>query len=468
MGSNNATYPQYVTEIIPTAGALSGLRVKLSVAPGAGKSRTISIYLNGSAQLTVTIADTATTGVNTGSVNVSAGDTVAVVVTATGTPATTAVYYSSIFTGTTSGESILMGNSYSGGMHTTTTLYGSVANCAAIGATEADYKSIIPTPGTIKKFYWKLDADPGTSPDAYRATLRKVGSSQALTSTITANDITGNDTANSFTVAAGDSVTLMFEPLNSPAAAPRPSWGMVFVADTDGESIILGGSTGALSNSVTQYNIFAFQGSAWSGTETFFTLLNACTLKKFYVELSGSPKQNHDTDDWYQLDVRIDAANSGVVAKVMDGGTGNMVANDTAHEATITDGQTLSLRSLPNSSPTARDAYWGVVCYVSSGYKLTPSSGSFAETGTAASLKATRKLTVASRSFTETGTAATLTYGELTGYTLTAAGGAYTESGTAAVRIGPPPRRWRRCFPGSSSRSRSFNRKEDSSRIRNL
>lgn len=62
-------------------------------------------------------------------------------------------------------------------------------------------------------------------------------------------------------------------------------------------------------------------------------------------------------------------------------------------------------------------------------YTLTASSGSFALTGTAATLKAGRVLSAASGTFTETGTAATLKAGRR----LTAASGAFTETGTAAT-----------------------------------
>lgn len=64
-----------------------------------------------------------------------------------------------------------------------------------------------------------------------------------------------------------------------------------------------------------------------------------------------------------------------------------------------------------------------------SAYTLTADGGSFALTGTAASLNASRLLTAASGSFALTGTAANLTAARV----LAAAGGSFTLTGTAAV-----------------------------------
>jgi hypothetical protein len=61
-------------------------------------------------------------------------------------------------------------------------------------------------------------------------------------------------------------------------------------------------------------------------------------------------------------------------------------------------------------------------------YSLSAVSGSFAETGTAATLKTARKLSAVSGSFAETGTAATLKFN----HPLAAGSGAFVESGTAA------------------------------------
>lgn len=63
------------------------------------------------------------------------------------------------------------------------------------------------------------------------------------------------------------------------------------------------------------------------------------------------------------------------------------------------------------------------------GYTVAAGSGTYTETGTAAGLKATRRLTASSGSYSETGTAATLRFG----HKVTAGAASYTETGTSAT-----------------------------------
>ncbi len=344
---------------IPTAGTLSGFRVRLAEAPGAGQSRTFQVYLGTTGYLSITISGTDTTGSSAASVAVSAGDLVAIAVTHSGSPANTAAYFALNFTGDTPNESILLGAG--GDMSKTVTVFGSVAAENSPTTTEDDWRQIIPTAGTLKSLYWKC-GDPGTAPQGYRLTLRKNGASTALTSTITADDTTGNDVAHTVTVAAGDRVTMMMEPVNTPDITRRGNWGLVFVADTDGESLLLGGSTFGLSPFVSQYNTVVSQNRAWDSVEfTDATILNGCTLKKFYVHLSNSPRGNDDADS-YTFNVRIEGGATGITVPISDGGTGNMVGSDTTHSYEVTDGQRLTLQSVPFSAPAGADAYWGLVC----------------------------------------------------------------------------------------------------------
>jgi hypothetical protein len=179
-------------------------------------------------------------------------------------------------------------------------------------------------------------------------------------------------------VAAGNNVTMMFEPISTPTNATAAMWGMVFVADTDGESLILGGTTDALSNSATEYNVVAGQGMVWGATENY-TLLNACTLKKLYVELSASPRGNNDNDS-YTFTIRIDTGNTTITTLIKDGGTGNKVGNDTTHTYDAANIASLKIQCVPSSSPAVVDAYWGLVCYIAN----LPIDKSLADSGSGA------------------------------------------------------------------------------------
>jgi len=352
----------YITQVIPTAGVLSNFKILANTSPGASKSYAIDVFINGSSAFSCSLTGAEVSDSDAGSVSVAAGDLIYVSVVPTNSPANIVLYYSIMFEGSTAGESILLGTAVAA-LSTTATRYGVVAGYLSLSATEPETKQIIPTPGTLKKLYWYVSADPGADPDAYRITLRKSGASSALTSVIVANNVSGNDVVNTVAVSAGDDVGIMIEPVDTPTIAPRCGWGMVFVADTNGESLILGGSSGDLVNSAVRYNTLAGQGNAWVVTG-IPTMLQPCTLKKLYIELSGSPRANNDNADTYAFEVLLNAGSTGIVATVADGGTGNFVANDTTHTVSATDGQLLTLKCTPASSPTVRDAYWGLVCYI--------------------------------------------------------------------------------------------------------
>src|SRR3989339_1690415 len=99
--------------IIPTSGKLSNLKVRVNTAPGAGKSWTFAIRINGAnSDLSVTISDTNTiSSLDTDQVTVSAGDDTSISATPSGTPtAAAAVYWTAQFTPDTAGETILLAN----------------------------------------------------------------------------------------------------------------------------------------------------------------------------------------------------------------------------------------------------------------------------------------------------------------------------------------------------------------------
>ena len=368
MGDGNVNPTEYYQrQVCPTSGTFSDLRVELSVAPGTGCSYTYTLRVNGvNTALTCAVSDTNTVGSDTAhTVDVVAGDILTIGIVPSGAAVSNDTNMVMTFTGSIQGESILM--SRMGILSISANRYASIAGFCTTGATETDYKQIIPTSGTLKKLYVALSSDPGvTGSDAYTFTLRKDGVSQTLTCTITADNTTGNDTVNTVSVSAGNDVTLLIEPINTPAIAPEGTCcGMVFVADTDGESIILGGSTDALSNSATEYNAPIGQGATWDATEINRNLiLNACVLKKLYMELDGVPYVDSETDDKYTFTLRSEAATTGITLAIAGN---NTTGNDTVNTYSIADGESLSLQSVPNSSPNARDAYWGLVAYVAPG-----------------------------------------------------------------------------------------------------
>jgi len=355
-------------KLISTSGKIKNMRIELLDAPGAGTSYTITLMLNGApTALTVEIADTATSGTLVDEVDVVAGDTVSLRCIPTGTPTARRAWWSFIFEGSTANESLIMGGTHAATLSTAAARYVRVMNMGPhVSVTENEMRQVCPTAGTIKNFYVELTEDPGNN-GAYKFTLRKGGVSQTLTVTITDPATTGNDTSNEVAVVAGDILTMIVEPIDSPSATPKVRWGMTFVADTDGESIILGGSDNDLHPTNTEYTGIIGRW-VWNVSEAYYpTMGQACILKKLYVLLSAAPGADKD----YDFTVRIGdpLADSNIVVNIGDAAT---TGNSGALEDTMSDDDLIMLKVVPTDTPTVVDAYWGLVSYVAPPVAPTP------------------------------------------------------------------------------------------------
>lgn len=356
---------------ISTPGKLKNLRVELNDTPGGGTKtytftlrRAVGVGAWGNTALTCTVASGATqTNDMVNEVSVAAGDVVVLECNPANTPTARYAKWSMVFEGDNANESLLL-------VHTSGSASG-IRYCRPAGrarsATENDVRAVCPTGGTIKNLYAQLlDVDPGTAPDAYRFTLRIDGANSQdpsegndpLQVTIVANNRVGNDTLHEIPVSAGDILTVMAEPISSPSASPYVALGMTFVADTDGESLILGGSVSNLDNTATEYNrLIPFLDDNWTATEAeTYQLAQVCTLKKLYMLLSDSPGAGNK----YTFTVRRNDTSpaSGLVIEIADAAT---TGNDTSNTITISNDDELDLMCVPDSTPTVRTAYWGLV-----------------------------------------------------------------------------------------------------------
>jgi len=344
---------------MPTAGTISGLKVKLDAAPGAGTSYVFTVMKNGEAtDVTCAIADAATTAEDTAhSASFVAGDTVCLRCVPTGTPTARYVMWASVFEGSVANESILLARVYYYG---TNVYYHSLGDNVR-STTEAYVRNVIPTPGAIKKLY-VLSPAPGAG-KSRTFTLRKNGSSQTVTCTVADAATTANDTANSVSVAAGDVVSLTTTPTGTPADVYL-TWGLVFLADINGESVVLGANADLLDAAATEY-VTLPGGNPWDATEANRLVLSkACTLKKFYGALDDTPGGAGKS---YAFTVRQNAASpaNGLTFSIATDAT---TGNDTAHEIAVADGDTLAIQSVPTGTPTARYLGWGLVCFIDPAY----------------------------------------------------------------------------------------------------
>jgi len=351
-------------QVISTDGVIKNLRVVLDGAPGAGTKYTFTLRLNSApTALTFDIADTDTSGSNmVTEITVTGGDWITLECDPDNTPtARNAFGWTCVFEGDNAKESLILGRA-AGTLHRTETYYGQVMTCGtSLAANENDRRQVIPTSGKIKNFYVKLDIDPGTPPDSYRLTVRLNGATVAQSPivTITANDKTGSDLVHNLDVVAGDYITMMVEPVSTPALWPYAAWGMTFEADIDGESIVIGGTYNGLDRWNTKYNKPSYtEGGGWGATEALDSLLGqVCTVKKFHMLLTAPPGAGKSWD----FNLRIAGGDSNVLFTIADTDT---TGDSGALEDTVALDEFVSLECDPTDVPDAADAYWGFVCYI--------------------------------------------------------------------------------------------------------
>ncbi len=185
--------------------------------------------------------------------------------------------------------------------------------------------------------------------------------------TITADSTTGNDTSNSFTVAPGDLLNLFVEPLNTPLAIDA-SWSVTFVADANGESLILSGSDDDLDTDITeQYNLAWVTDNNWgAGASSFSNSLDTCLLRDLYVELENAPGAGNSfvfrtsrSTGTPPLDATYGNGNLTVTIS----GT-NTTASDTSNKDEVVPHESVVFEYNPVSNPTIGQVKWGMVMFV--------------------------------------------------------------------------------------------------------
>ena len=342
--------------VVPHAGTLQNFKMVLTTAPGAGTSYTFTIYVNGVASdITITIADTDTTGEDTvHTASVSAGDWVHIQSDAPGPPWVAASYpYWSIEFDPDTANDYWIGGAFQ--TNTTLTRYGAPYTHNQCLVSEAGIATPIPVSGTLKNLYIRLSADPGTSPDAYRFTLRVNQANSSLTCAITANDTTGNDTGNTVSVSAGDLIDIMCEPLNTPSATAWIWWGMTISLGSNhqGMSPVMGTSIGDdPASGATEFLPTAGGTIAWGTEATKFTRVVAEKVQNLYVNVETAPGAGKS----HTFTIRHNEADSALTVTISDTNTSE---SDTTHSFTPSDGDRIGMEATPSGTPSTTDPTWG-------------------------------------------------------------------------------------------------------------
>lgn len=345
---------------MPTAGTFDRLYVALSLNVPAGASVvfTVEKYSGGAwadTASTCTIGAGSASGSDyVNSATFAAGDLIRLKAVTAGAWANRTVNWKTRFTGSTPGESILLGACY---YNQSNTYYSVPMGGGSARTVEANVVGVCPTGGTLKKLYVIAGLDAGIDPDTWRTTLRVSGVSTALTCDMVADATDAHDTTHNVAIVAGEDFCIMTEPINGPATAQSTGrFGMVFAPTIDGESICVGGLDNAPDTALTEYN-HAAGGTNWAAATSVRQRTDACTIKKFYVELTTAPGAGTSYTFTIQLNF-FDSTSTLIIADLATTG------NDTVHEPEATDQWCINIESTPAGPPAATTVHWGFVTYI--------------------------------------------------------------------------------------------------------
>jgi hypothetical protein len=348
----NGTHPWAVT------GTFNNLSITLASAPASGKSIAFTLLVNGVASaLTCTVSNTATAAQDsTHSVSITDGDTVSLRAVGSGTPTVSAVMCALEFVSTTTGESGYGGaataNVGGTGARNNGLLWpvdiinwGGTASLAAVAGTVTAYRvALTGAPGGVATqnftVFKNLVAQDGT------------GGTPDTRLTITGAATTGVATF-SMTVAPGDQLLLQRSSGGGSPAATAITFGVRFVATTDGEAMIGCSGGGIASLTLTQYmSLSGGANIAWDTTESNRYLTSGVTqwyASKLYVLPSNA--QNGTGSAQY---VRVNGVTGSLgVTTIVAGVASNLVSS-----ATVPAGATVSMEYVPNVPTTARAFTW--------------------------------------------------------------------------------------------------------------
>lgn len=279
----NSTMPAYGSRVAAgawteslwaIAGTAGKLRIRLDVAPGAGKSWSFGFHKNGgAAEFSVVISGTDTTGYSSSTFAVAAGDYLEIIAVPTNTPAAAYVGWCWTWEPTTADQTILAGQT-DGAQLDTSLRYlpcGSVNTAPSVAAQAGLW---LPIAGTVSDLHVKLETAPGVGNRKRIFRFRKNAVLQSLTVDIDEAATTGSDTVNSFAVAVGDYIDLRAStfPFGDPnPAASHVSWSCVFTPDIADYFLVPSNSPDVLiSGTGIEYRQICTGGSstAWNASVT--------------------------------------------------------------------------------------------------------------------------------------------------------------------------------------------------------
>lgn len=344
---------------MPTAGDMRNWKVVLATAPGVGNSRTFTLQKNNAnTALAITISGTATEGTDpTNSVSYTAGDTIRIALTVSGTPAAADFRSVMEFVPTTAGENI---HEFASELILSSPDNGVISGTSSEPAGTYGTRHTVSSPGTVTamRCVTRTNATGGGS-FKYSLVLNGVkqdGTGGTTNTTVTINSGTrsGNSTF-SLAVAAGDLLSVQYGPATSTTGSTWDTGMIVFVPTTADQGMIASVTTAtAPSNTGTRYSYPRSNcnatGDSWSATESARSypgpLLATIYVTAMYAETSAVPAAGKS----YTFTLRKNGAPTAATVTISStGATGNI----TGLGIPITPTDTWSIESTPSGTPAS-------------------------------------------------------------------------------------------------------------------
>ena len=349
MSSQTQSTGQFGASVLmnfPAAGTVSDFSITLGTAPGTGKSRTFTLYKNGSStSVSITISDTDTFGADlSNSVSISAGDSIQIYTTSSGIPLATTVNHSAKFTPTTDSEYFL------GGYFTnnlTNSRYIGIGVTTNLTITEAQAFMVAPCAGTISGLFVRC-SDPPRAGRSGAVTVRQNSSNTSLSVSLSESTAYGQDTSNSFTVAAGDLLSVYI----SGSLRGTITWSFIYSPSNSSHvpyimstppTVTFGTGDGRLDNA---YNLTAVSGNYQLESQSFVAM---------YAYVATAP----GTGKSRTFTLEIDGTGSGLSAVISDtsnSGNGSHAGVDTVS------GDILTIGCSSSGTPASSGGTIGLVC----------------------------------------------------------------------------------------------------------
>lgn len=362
--------------IIASAGTISHFGLTLTAAPGATKSWTAKVFVNGVASgIQVVISNTDTSGsdiVNTAAVN--AGDLVSVEFTATNTPASAVPYWSSQITVTTALTAIY-GTGGDTGIHATATRYNAIGGVGQHiwTSTQTDVNPIWAIDATITAFYVNLNVAPGAGVTR-QFTIMKNGSAEASSViTVAESATTASVTGLTIDIAPGDNFDIRSAVTAGSGAATTMRWGIAYLVDKDREFNICGMDTNALNDgayvSVSDYSLATTAIEANRQVRAGLPTGGATwKINTLMVEFSTAPGAGNTRT----LTLREDGASTGLAVTISETDT---TGTDSVGSVAINGSELLTILENQTGTPSGTGKRFALLCKVDGGGATPPGGG---------------------------------------------------------------------------------------------